>query len=286
MTVLLLALGSAFFIGLNNVLTRKALDFTSQAQAILVSVGVATTIFLCINVAFRNIPLFFVPGALLFFFAGALGPGIGRTLNITSAKRIGVARTIPVVGTAPFFAAILAILFLKEAYSLYLFLGMALIVFGIFVLSRRKNAQGKRVFDKKDLLLPLGSAVCGGVSIAVTKVALGFLDNPVVGVGLTLGAALFVILGYIVGTRQLHHFRVMHKGSLFPFLGGFSMATAFFLNFSALQMGDVSVVAPLMSTFPLFGVFLSHFFLHEQITGRTWLAAIIIVLGIAVIQAF
>ena len=156
MAVLLLALGSAFFIGLNNVLTRKALDFTSRGQAILVSLGVATTIFLVLNAVLGKIPLWFVPGALLFFLGGLFGPGIGRTFNVISAKRIGVSRTIPVVGTAPFFATILAILFLGEEYSFYIFLGMAFIVFGIFVLSRGKKENGKRAFDKKDLLLPFG----------------------------------------------------------------------------------------------------------------------------------
>ncbi|HEX9721657.1 MAG TPA: DMT family transporter [Candidatus Paceibacterota bacterium] len=285
MTVLLLALGSAFFIGLNNVLTRKALDFTSRGQAILVSLGVATSIFLVLNIVLGKIPLWFVPGAFLFMLAGFLGPGIGRTFNITSAKRIGVSRTIPIVGTAPFFSTILAILFLGEEYSLYIFLGMALIIFGIFTLSRRKK-NGVRVFDKKDLLLPLGSAVFGGVSITVSKVAIDMVGDPFVGVGLTLGAALFVVLGYIIATNRLYHFKIAHKGSVFPVFGGLCMASAFFLNYNALQMGSVSVVAPLFSTFPLFGVFLSHFFLKEEITGRTWLAAAIIVLGIAVIQAF
>jgi drug/metabolite transporter (DMT)-like permease len=285
MTVLLLALGSAFFIGLNNVVTRKALDFTSRGQAILVSVTVAFTLFLAVNIVLGKLPLFFVPGALLFVLAGFFGPGIGRTFNITSAKRIGVSRTIPITGTAPFFATILAIIFLGEGYSLYIFLGMAFIIFGIFLLSRRKE-KGKRVFDKKDLLLPLASAVCGGISIVISKVALTYISDPIVGVALALGAAWLVIVGYIFGTRRLYHLRVMHTGSLFPVIGGFCMACAFFLNFSALQIGSVSVVAPIMSTFPLFGVFLSHFFLQEDITRRTWLAAIFIVFGIAVIQVF
>lgn len=271
--------------GLNNVLIKKGLDSTSRGQAILVSLSVATSIFLIANVVLGKIHLFFVPGALLFMIAGFLGPGIGRTLGITSTKRIGVSRTIPIVGTAPFFASILAILFLGEEYSLYLFAGMAFIVFGIFLLSRRKE-NGRRVFDKKDLLIPLAAAVFGGSSIAISKVAIGVIADPIVGVALALSTALFVVLGYIIGTSRFHHFRIAHRGSLFPVLAGFSMASAFFLNFSALQIGDVSVVAPVFSTFPLFGVFLSHFFLKEQITGRTWLAAAIIVFGIAVIQAF
>ena len=73
---------------------------------------------------------------------------------------------------------------------------------------------------------------------------------------------------------------------VFPALSGGTMETSFFFNFSALQEGDVAIVASVFSTFPLFGVFLSHFLLKEQITSRTWLAAGIIVAGIVVIQLF
>lgn len=285
MTVLILALLSAFFVGLNNVLIKKALGVTSRGQAILVSLVISSSIFLVVNIVLGNVHLFFVPAAALFLLAGLLGPGVGRTLGITSTDRIGVSRTLPIVGVAPFFATILAILFLNEEYSTYLFIGMALIVLGIFLLSRRKE-NGKRTFDKRDLLIPLGAAVFGGSSIAITKVALNTLQDPVVGAGLALGAALCMVVGYIIGTRRLQYFRIVHRGSVFSVLAGLSMAGAFFLNFSALKIGDVSVVAPVFSTFPLFGVFLSRFLLKEHITGLMWLSTFIIIAGVAVIQVF
>jgi LPXTG-motif cell wall-anchored protein len=285
MAVFFLALASAFFVAMNQVLIRKGLDSTSRTQAILISLFVSAFIFLIANTLLGNFPLFFVPAAGLFMLVGLLGPGLGRTLNITSLKRIGVSRTTPVVGTAPFFATILAILFLDEGYSFYLFLGMGLIVLGIFILSRRKE-NGKHVFDKKDLLLPLSSAFLGGSSIVVAKIALGALGNPFVGVGITLGTAFFVVLGYTLGTRQIKKLNFTRVEATFPVLAGCSMAAAFFLNFKALEIGDVAVVAPIFSAFPLFGVFLSHFILKEQITARIWLAAIIIVLGVGLIQVF
>ena len=121
--------------------------------------------------------MFFVPAAAIFVLVGILGPGIGRTLNTISIKRIGVSRTIPIGGIAPFFATLLAIAFLGEEYSIYLFLGMAFIIFGIFILSRRKE-NGKRVFDKKDLFIPLIAAAFGGSSIAISKFGLAKLDDP------------------------------------------------------------------------------------------------------------
>jgi uncharacterized membrane protein len=186
---------------------------------------------------------------------------------------------------APLFATIFAIMFMDAQYSLYIFAGMALIIFGVFVLSRRKE-NGKRVFDKKDLLIPLAAAMFGGVSMATTKIALGGLADPMVGATLALCAALGVVFGYVAGTKQIRKINLSKKEMMFPALSGCTMAAGFFFNFRALQEGDVAIVASVFSTFPLFGVFLSHFLLKEQITSRTWLAAIIIILGIVVIQVF
>lgn len=285
MEVLLLSLASAFFVGLNNVLTRKGLERTSQSQSNLVSLIVAAAIFLSTSVAFGRVGSFFASSALVFFLSGLLGPGIGRTLNITSINRIGVSRTIPIIGMAPLFATIFAIVFMNEQYSFYIFAGMALIIFGVFVLSRRKE-NGKRVFNKKDLLIPLVAALFGGVSMATTKIALGGLADPIAGATLALSAALGVVFGYVVGTKQIRKINFARKEIMFPALSGCAMAAGFFFNFRALQDGDVAIVASVFSTFPLFGVFLSHFLLREQITGRTWLATVIIVAGIVVIQVF
>jgi len=251
----------------------------------LFSLFVAASILWIWNIIEGNLSLLFVPTGMLFLLAGLLGPGIGRTLNITSIERIGVSRSIPLVGIAPFFATIFAILFLGEAYSFYIFAGMALITFGIFVLTRRKE-QGIYVFDKRDLLLPLGSAFCGGASIALTKKGLLLLDDPIIGAAIALSAAFVIVLGWSLITGQTKNLRLAPSEITFPFFTGLSMSCAFFLNFTALQIGNVSIVAPIFSTFPLFGVFLSHFFLKEEITGRAWLGAAIIVLGIAVIQVF
>ncbi len=285
MAVLLLSLASAFFVGLNNVLIRKGLNHTSQIQSNLVSVAVAAALFLFVSITFGRVGSFFASSALVFFLSGLLGPGIGRTLNITSINRIGVSRTIPIIGMAPLFATLFAIVFMDAQYSFYIFAGMALIIFGVFVLSRRKE-NGKRVFDKKDLLIPLVAAMFGGVSMATTKIALGGLADPIVGATLALIAALGVVFGYVVGTRQIRKINFAKKEMIFPALSGCTMAAGFFFNFRALQEGDVAIVASVFSTFPLFGVFLSHFLLKEQITSRTWLAAAIIVAGIIVIQVF
>lgn len=284
MTIFILALSSAFFVGLSNVLIRKALDSTTRTQAIIFSLLTSVFVFWVLAFVFVDISTFLAPGIMLFALAGLLGTGFGRVLNITSLARIGVARTIPITGTAPFFATVAAILILGESYTLYIFLGTVFILAGIYVVSRR-NPNGK-VFEKKDLLLPLGSAFFGGLSMVVSKKALGLMDDPIAGATLSGTTALIVILMYMAATGRLQNLRPTKAVAIFPVFAGLAMTAAFLLNLNALQIGDVSVVAPVFSTFPLFGIFLSHFILKERITRHMWIGALIIILGVAVIQVF
>ena len=174
---------------------------------------------------------------------------------------------------------------LGEKYSIPIFIGTVLIVFGVYVVSRKQNGNG-RVFDKKDLLIPLAAAIFGGASMAITKQGLLALPNPILGVAISLTSALIVTSIPLVKANKLPRLHFTKTETVFPLLVGISMACAFFLNFRALEEGSVAVVASVFSTFPLFGVFLSHLLLKEQITSRTWLGAAIIIVGIIVIQLF
>ncbi|MDA1337151.1 MAG: DMT family transporter [bacterium] len=281
--VVFLALTSAFFIGLSNVLIRKGLDRASRMQAIIFSLFSSVAIFWTLVFLFGDARLLVTFAIAWFLLAGLLGPGIGRALNITSLQRIGLARTIPIVGIAPFFATIVAIGILGEHFSFLVFFGMASIIFGIFVLS--KGRIEKKEFRKRDILLPLGSALFGGFSIAITKRGLQDLQDPLGGAAIVVTMALLVALLYVLWSKQVSVLRASSFSDIkFSLLAGVSLSAAFLLNFSALQMGEVSIVAPLMSTFPMFGVLLGSVFLKERITQKMFLGMIFILAGVSFIQ--
>ena len=281
--VVFFALTSAFFIGLSNVLIRKGLDRGSRIQAIVFSLLSSVAIFWTLVFLFGNIALLVTFAIAWFLLAGLLGPGIGRALSITSLERIGLARTIPIVGIAPFFAVIVAIGILGESFSFLIFLGMAVIIFGIFLLS--KDNIEKKLFKKRDIFLPLGSALFGGFSIAITKRGLQDLTDPLIAETLVGTMALLVVLSYAIWSGKILELRTSSFSSIkFPLLAGASLSTAFLLNFNALSYGEISIVAPIMSTFPLFGVLLSFVFLKEKITEGMWLGIIFILAGISFIQ--
>ena len=278
-----LALSSAFFIGLSNVLIQKGLGQGSRTQAIVFSLLASVAIFWILVFLFGDVRLLVTFAIAWFLLAGFLGPGIGRALNITSLKRIGVARTIPITGIAPFFATIVAIGILGERFSLLVFFGMAFIIFGIFVLS--KGRADKKAFKKRDILLPLGSAFFGGLSIAITKRGFEEFSDPLGAAAIAGTMALVMALSYVLWSKKGPQLRASSFSDIkFSLLAGVSLSAAFLLSFSALNLGEVSIVAPLLSTFPLFGVLLSYVFLKEKITTKMWIGMVFILAGVSFIQ--
>jgi len=240
--VAFLALTSAFFIGLSSVLIQKGLSRGSRTQAIVFSLIVSVAIFWTLVFLFGDVRLLAGFAIVWFLLAGLLGPGIGRALNITSLQRIGVARTIPITGVAPFFATIVAIGILGERFSLLVFLGMASIIFGIFVLS--KWSVEKKAFKKGDILLPLGSAFFGGLSMAITKRGFQEFSDPLGAAALAGTMALLVVLLYVLWSKKTSQLSASSFSDIkFSLLAGVSLAAAFLLSFSALKLGEVSIVA-------------------------------------------
>ena len=68
---------------------------------------------------------------LWFFLSGLLTFPLGRFLNYSAVQRIGVGRAMPIMGIAPLFATLYAIVLLGEVVTVPLILGTIAITGGI-----------------------------------------------------------------------------------------------------------------------------------------------------------
>jgi drug/metabolite transporter, DME family len=95
----------------------------------------------------------------------------------------------------------------------------------------------------------------------------------------------FTIFLLASGNRQA---MVPRGRSLAYFIAaGVAENAAVFLGLVALNLGTVSVVAPLSSTAPIFVLVMSFFFLRgvERVSGRVVLGTLLMVLGVYLITA-
>ncbi len=113
----------------------------------------------------------------------------GWTLLALSQQRIGVARTGALVSAAPIVGVLLAIPILGENLSLITFLGVLLMVGGVFLVSI-SGATNTGNWTRPWLALAV--ATLWGTSPMLIRIGLRGLDAPVLGLTVGLGVSLLI----------------------------------------------------------------------------------------------
>jgi drug/metabolite transporter (DMT)-like permease len=220
--------------------------------------------------------------ALLYFAAaGVLHFIAGWTLLNISQKRIGAARTSPLLTTVPLFGIAIAALTVGQLPEAIELPAIALMVLGAYVVVSR--GAGGRHTRLVDALPALACALCWALSPALTVRGLDRLDDPLV--GLTLGLCVSVV-GYLlafaawrrgIGLRTAGRSALAIKllaGVLvglstwgrWAALDGTTVAAVLALNLLSIPV--VLIASPLMAG--------RH---AEHVTPRVWTGAALVVAG-------
>src|SRR5215470_12186792 len=127
----------------DSVLVRLGLRHSNIFAAMLVSYTVSVV---CIwTYLLITTPLDFLrsPAMLYFLISGCLQPLFARALYYEGLTRIGVSRAGPLRGAEPFFATVIAVIFLHEHPGVRVYLGTILIVTSVWAISWGGSRQAK-----------------------------------------------------------------------------------------------------------------------------------------------
>ena len=222
-----------------------------------------------------------------FVLAGAIAPGLSQLLFTHAVRDAGAARTSVLMGTAPLFAVLIALVFLHEPVRGPLLVGAGLIVAGGVALA------GERVRPEDFRRVGMLLAIAGTLMFAMRDNLLRWLSgttdtHPLVTAPTTLLAGLATVVGYLVATRG----RAWAHGfgpALRVFLpAGLLFGLSYAALFEAYYRGRVTVVAPLVATESLWGVLFAALLLRRsELVGRKLvLGALLIVAGGVLIGAW
>ena len=139
-------------------------------------------------------------GAWPFLLAGLLGAGLSQLLFTLAVREAGPSRTSVVVGTAPLFSVVIAVVLLGEPLQAGLVAGALLIVGGgVLLVSERGRPEHVRVVG---LLLALAATVVFAVRDNLVRwLAVDTDVSPGAAATATLAAGAAVIAAYLVVTR-------------------------------------------------------------------------------------
>ncbi len=277
----LYALCSALLFALSNHFSHVGLENSDARSGTMVSIATSAVVYWVFAPFFLESWYWLTWAALLFALVGIIRPSISSALAISSVKIMGPTLTSALTAATPVFGAIGAILFLGEQLTLPVVLGTAAVVAGAVVASWRR--QGMRsTWPLWALVLPIGASLIRATGHVVTKHGLVELPSPSFAV--MLGNTVSLIVAWVafkwegrpfIGTRRSH--------AWFCAAGVANALSLQFLN-SALQVGDLVSVIPIVSATPVFTMLLGFFYFgREQITWRTVATIALIVPGVVVI---
>ncbi len=282
-----LALLSSFLISITTIMMKKGIDRTNPTSAMLVVTLVATLIFLVISIPVVQFDHLKSRAFLFFILAGIFSPALVRWLYFISLDRIGPAVSSSLLSTAPAFTAILATVFLKEELTVFVGLGIVLIITGIIIFERDINTSAKfAVRKRQDMIYALLAAIFSGFAIVIRKMSLNMLNEPLFGVTVGFVTSLVFYSMMCMSSKKMRASISLTRNDILYLSGAGVFLTAGWLAlFYALSHGDAVIVAPLSGLHPLMVVGLSYLFFKdiEKISIKTFNGIILVLIGVLLI---
>ena len=280
-----LALVSSAFLGTAVVLANVGLRYLHPARGALVSIPSTTVLFWMLAPLLLRVQGWDPTGFAIFLAVGLVFPGVVTLFNFASNRITGPTIAGTVSSTTPLFAVLLAIGFLGEPLTVPVAAGTGAIVLGVIAFTAR-GGQSARRWAAWAILLPLAGAAIRGGAQAVVKEGLAFLPDPFVAVLVGYSASCVTIFAASRTLVPRSAAPVDRRGVLWFMSVGACNGVGILAMYAALARGQVSVVSPLVATYPLFTLALSAMFLREEKFGPRVLAGVALtVAGVLVLAS-
>lgn len=277
----LLALGTAMAFAVSLVLVRIGVQESSPLVALVVTLTVNVALLWGYSLARYDFPVDLWAWRY-FILAGLFAPVLARLCNYMGIQHIGVNLSTPITTANPIVSVTLAVVFLGEVLSPLGVPGVVAVVLGGSLLATVGSSSTADV-DVRYFAFPLLAMVLFGTAQVIRKVALEFVAFPTVGAAVSMTVSWGIALGYVaVRGGQLS---VDRRSLRFFVPAGIVSSVGVALLYTALDLGRVVIVTPMLNTSPLFALGLSYLFARgaELFNWRVLVGTVSIVVGVALL---
>ena len=264
------------------VTSRRGMQYSTPKTVTLISLVVHTVSTWTAVFLTGGIPPVDAVAVYVFIVAGMLQPII-RLCTYTGVHRVGASRSGPIRSTHPMFGVFVAITVLGESAGLVTLAGVVSVVCGI-VLITWKPASEVVSFRWWEFLFPLTAALLAGIVHPMRRFALSISHEPLFFAALVGIVSLVCFLVYTPFSRER---LVWDRRAMLPFFAaGAAETCGILLVITALGIGSVVTVSPLVGISPLWVLLGTVIFLRdlEQVRTQTVVGALCVIAGTAAIS--
>ena len=283
-----LSLLSAISLGSGAVSGRAGMTGVHPVAVIGIALVVGFVSATIVSAVLYPSALFGVPASALpwIAFFGLVQFAVGRTTAYIGLSTIGASRVALFISTQVPFAAFFAIAFTGESLTALVAGGTVAVTLGLLLASGDSLTQGWRT-DRSYLIGCIAGLTAGaatGASTVLAKQAVEVYDSPLVVSSLGMLAAMFIVVPVVsaIAARSPAVRSFDRRSMAFVWLSGLCTTGSIVAQLFAVQRADVVIVAPILATFPLWTLLLSHIFISrlEQITLRLTIGTVVAVAGV------
>ncbi|MFY0614249.1 MAG: DMT family transporter [Hyphomicrobiaceae bacterium] len=268
--------------GVASHIQHIALDHMDAGTGTLINIATTALIFWVFS------PLYLVPETLLtppviyFVAAGLIVPSVSITFSTLSVKTIGPGLTAGLAATSPIFAMVVAVLFLDEIVTSRILSGTMIVIFGVMLIAGFRSQSTTSNWPLWAISLPLVAALTRGIAHPLMKLGLTGLPSPLTAGLISTSVSLVVLALVRLGSRR--RLPGWNRGYLWFALCGVINGAGIVGVGTALNIGSVIVVSPLVAATPAFTLILGYLvFRRERITWPTVAAIALIFVGCVLI---
>ncbi len=282
---ILCALGSAAAWALGAILYKKLGRSVSASGLNLVKGLISLPVLAAALFVVGYEPVATTPFFLL-ALSGILGIAVGDTLFFLALQHLSAHALVLLCTTGQVMTVLMAVVFLGEAPTLTVWVGIALVILGVSVVLHARTQSAAEDSGALGILLGLLSVLCMSVAVVIAKKAIDSVSaTQATFLRIAWGTAGLAVYGLVrsqlrTWVRPFAELELL-RGTVFAVC--VSTLSGFWLFHAALKLTDVSIANTLSSMEPLFVLPLAAFFLKETISRAAVAGAFITVGGLVFI---
>lgn len=271
---LIYALISSFFAGITSILAKCGINKTDSTVATALR-----TIVVCIFswLLVKDIT-YIETKTLVFLILSGLSTGSSWLCYYKALQLGDINKVVPIDKSSIVLTIILASLFLNEGVSLIKLLSIILIGLGtLLMIDKKDNTNTSN--NKEWLIYALLSALFASLTSIFGKIGITNIDSYY---GSAIRTTVVLIMSWVmvlISGKSSKLKIVDKKEIIFIVLSGFATGISWLAYYKALQVGPLSIIAPIDKLSILVTIIFSYFVFKEKLSFKALVGLLLIIIG-------
>ena len=275
---LIYALISSFFAGITSVLAKCGINKTDSTIATALR-----TIVVCIfSWSLVTNITYIETKTLVFLILSGLSTGASWLCYFKALQLGDINKVVPIDKSSIVLTIILASMFLNEGISLLKFISIILIGLGTLLMIDKKDSSNKSN-NKQWLIYACSSGLFASLTNIFGKIGITNIDSNY-GSAIRTTVVLIMSWAMVFITKKSSKLKVVDKKEIiFIVLSGIATGVSWLAYYKALQVGPLSIIAPIDKLSILVTIIFSNFVFKEKLSFKALVGLLLIIIGTLVL---